>query len=328
MKYILNESKKRTTNSYKINNIELDLDIPVIDNFDDYKFSNVKLKKDVLSNFNSKINLKHNKSDKITIDITKDTDDVLELEIKKAYIGLLEINIEENIKTNLIIKYKSKKDVFNNVKIVINTKENSYIDLTIINLLNDKSKNFIAIENNISSKAKVINNFIDIGSDIKISNINTILNDKSYYTLNNMYIGKNNNIIDMNYNIDIIGKNAVGKINVEGLLNDNAKKSFKGIIDFKKGSTKSVGEEIENVLLLSERTNSKSLPMLLCHEEDVIGSHGVSTGKIDDEKLFYLMSRGLSKKEASDLMINAKFNKIINKIPNKEIKEELIDIFN
>ncbi|HOB25656.1 MAG TPA: SufD family Fe-S cluster assembly protein, partial [Bacilli bacterium] len=71
-----------------------------------------------------------------------------------------------------------------------------------------------------------------------------------------------------------------------------------------------------------------SLPMLLCHEEDVDGSHGVSTGKVDINKLFYIMTRGLSYEDALKLIINGKFNSIINKIPDEVTKQFITDEIN
>ena len=61
--------------------------------------------------------------------------------------------------------------------------------------------------------------------------------------------------------------------------------------------------------------------MLLCHEEDVVGAHGVSTGKIDEEKLFYLMSRGLTEEESKKLILNANYNIVIDKILDEDTKE-------
>ena len=115
---------------------------------------------------------------------------------------------------------------------------------------------------------------------------------------------------------------------IEGLLNDKSKKSFKGTLDFKEGSSNSVGHENENCILLSDEAKSKSLPMMLCHEESVDGAHGVSTGKIDEDRLFYLMSRGLSKEESIKLILNANINKILSNLDNEELEEELLNYIN
>ena len=319
MKYILNESKIKTTNNFKINDISIDLNIPNENNYDLNKSFSIEK----VNDFNSKIGLKHDVADKVEININEDKNDVIEYNINSSLIQIIIINIDENITSNLVIKFMSKEEVFSNVKVIVNTKNNSNLNLTIINLLDNNSNFFLAIENTVSDNSFVKNNFIDIGSNTKISNINSILKNNSEFYLNNIYYGKDNNIIDLNYNVDLIGNNSKGYITVEGILDDNAKKSFKGIIDFKEGAKESIGSEYENVLLLSDTSKSKSLPMLLCHEEDVIGNHGVSVGKLDDEKLFYLMSRGFSKKEAEKLIVDAKFNKIISNINNEKIIDEL-----
>jgi len=78
-------------------------------------------------------------------------------------------------------------------------------------------------------------------------------------------------------------------------------------------------------MLLSDNAKSLSLPMLLCSEEDVEGMHSSSAGKIEEKELFYIMSRGFSKKEAMKLMVRAKFNNIIESITSKELQEEILN---
>ncbi len=63
---------------------------------------------------------------------------------------------------------------------------------------------------------------------------------------------------------------------------------------------------------------------MLCEEENVVGSHGVSSGKVSDEKLFYIMSRGLSRKDAERLIVLANFSSILKDIPSEEIRESIM----
>ena len=70
------------------------------------------------------------------------------------------------------------------------------------------------------------------------------------------------------------------------------------------------------------------MPMLLCTEEDVIGNHATASGKVDDKTMFYIISRGISKKDAEKLIVKANFNKLLTMIKDEEIKtkiNELID---
>ena len=85
---------------------------------------------------------------------------------------------------------------------------------------------------------------------------------------------------------------------------DSATKVFRGTIDFKKGCKKSIGDENEFCVLLSDNTVSRSLPMLLCSEEDIIGTHSSASGYVSDKSLFYIMSRGISRKKAYKLLLS------------------------
>ena len=62
---------------------------------------------------------------------------------------------------------------------------------------------------------------------------------------------------------------------------------------------------------------------MLCHEDDVEGNHASSSGKIDPQILFYIMSRGFSYDEAEALIIESKFSQAIDLLDNEELEEEV-----
>ena len=78
-----------------------------------------------------------------------------------------------------------------------------------------------------------------------------------------------------------------------------SKKYFRGTIDFLRGGKKAVGNESDVCLLLNKGVHSISVPLLLCKEDDVVGNHASSSGQIDQDMLFYLMSRGFNEAGAS-----------------------------
>ena len=326
MKYVLNETPIRTSNNFKINDFIVDLDIKK-DNFSKYEISNINYNESIKDNFNSKIGLTDDKYLNIDID-AKDNIMIKNTFNESNYlVSQININLKENINSNIIILYKSEKEVFNNSKIVINAKKNSKSNISIINLLNNDSKSLISIENTEEDNSDVTINFIDLGGNLKISNYYGKLDGiNSKNNFNNIYMGINDDKIDMNYYLANNNKNTTGYILSNGSLDNNSHKAFKGTIDFIEGSSKSIGEENENCIMLSDTCISRSLPILLCHEEDVQGAHGVSTGKIDESKLFYLMSKGISEKEAKKLIINANFNDIINEITNEEIRQLVTEV--
>ena len=139
-----------------------------------------------------------------------------------------------------------------------------------------------------------------------------------------IYLEKENQLFDLNYIGELRGKKSNIDIDVQGALKDNARKHFKGTIDFKRGCKKAKGNENEACMLLSDKAKSLALPMLLCSEEDVEGNHSTSAGKIEEKELFYIMSRGFELKEAMKLMVRARFNKILENIKNEELKEKIL----
>ena len=166
---------------------------------------------------------------------------------------------------------------------------------------------------------------IDFGGKNSITNYySNLLGNSSDNRLDTIYLGKENQIFDLNYIGELRGEKSNVDIQVQGALRDISKKHFKGTIDFKKGCKKATGNENENCMLLSDTAKSLALPMLLCSEEDVEGNHSSSAGKIGEKELFYIMSRGFSLKEAMKLMVRAKFNKILKNIKNEELKEEVL----
>ena len=332
MEYILNETPLKTTNSFKINNIKMDFNYKKT-NFNKYEINNLdSYKEEIIDSFNSKIGYSDEKCYRLIIDIMESISEpiIINYNFTKDNNYLTSeiiINLFENTSSNIFITFSSKINSFNNVKIVTNSKDNSKSNISVINLLNDESTSLVSFENNLEDNSDIIHNFIDIGGKNKISNYYSNLNGNySANYFNNIYIGKNNDLIDMNYYMSFRGVNNKGNIISEGALNDYSNKSFKGTIDFLEGSKKSDGNELENCLLLSENAKSKSLPMLLCHEEDVIGNHGISVGKIDSEKLFYLETRGLSEEDSIKAIIKSNFNKVLDNIKCKKIKDEILEI--
>ena len=336
MKYTLNKLKTKTTNNFKVNDITLDLEIPKFNNFKDYVITNNSNIKIAISqkeeSITSSIGLTLDKYKEVNLVIPKNIK--IEAPIIFEYdfndndnlVDYFNIIYEENSSANIIIIYRSLSESsnFHFYKENLINKANSFGSLTLINLLNDSSYNFYSIENETLKDSNITHNIIDLGGRVRLSNmISNLVEAKSKNTLNNIYLGVKDNIIDNNYYLINKCPNTANIIRAEGSLDDNSHKTFRGIIDFIKGSSGSVGDEKENCILLSDDAISRSLPELLCGEEDVVGVHGVSTGKVSQSKLFYLMSRGFDEVAAKKLIIFANFSSTISKIPSNDIQEEV-----
>ena len=131
------------------------------------------------------------------------------------------------------------------------------------------------------------------------------------------YLGQKQQTVDLNLVVDHWGQKTTSEINAAGALKDDARKIFRGTIDFKKGSTGSVGNEQETVLMLGDGAVNKTVPLILCAEENVVGNHGATIGELDEDTLFYFESRGISAAEAENIMARAAIERLARTLQNE-----------
>ncbi len=136
------------------------------------------------------------------------------------------------------------------------------------------------------------------------------------------YLRGQDQLLDMNYVIRHYGKRSNSVVNTHGALDGNAKKIFRGTIDFIKGGKTATGAEKEDVLLMSDSVINQTIPLILCAEEDVAGTHGASIGRPDEEVLFYLQSRGITEADAYGILAKAKLDAACSEIANDELREK------
>lgn len=255
---------------------------------------------------------------RLNFDLSKENPTVIDQNIIVA---------EPNSKVTLIVDYYTEDktvSAFHNGLVRVFAKEGSEVNVIKVQRMNDKSTHFDSNMASVSGDGKVNWVTVEIGSSINVTNYNSDLNgDHSSADIYSAYLVDGNRREDLYYTTNHFGRNSLSNMVIEGVLKDNARKVFKGNIDFKKGSSKSKGAQAEEVLLLDPTVKTDTLPMLLCHEEDVDGEHAASVGKIDEDQLFYLMSRGFNEDEAKKLVIEARFRPIFDKIPADDLKNFL-----
>ena len=138
-----------------------------------------------------------------------------------------------------------------------------------------------------------------------------------------VYFGDGKRKLDFNYVIHQRGKRTSATMNVRGALTDKSDKIFRGTLDFQRGAKGSTGRELEEVIILSSGTRNRSVPLMLAEEDEVDGHHAVSIGRLDEEKIFYLMSRGLDKAAAERLIVEAAFNPVIEKFSDETLRAQV-----
>ena len=119
------------------------------------------------------------------------------------------------------------------------------------------------------------------------------------------YLGHGNQELDFNYILRHHGAKSTCNLYANGVLAGASKKTLRGTIDLVRGCKGAEGTERETVLLVDERVENKTIPVILCDEDDVAGNHGATIGHVAADQLFYLKCRGLSQEAAEGLFATA-----------------------
>lgn len=233
---------------------------------------------------------------------------------------------EEDSEITILLDYQSTSDVAGVHGSITNiyAKKNSRIHLIQVQLLNDQSLHFNQIVGYVEEGASIDVTQIELGANKNFVGSEVILgSDSSSYENQTIYLGTGKQVIDMNYLAKHLGKHSKSKMIAKGSLDDESRKIFRATIDFKRGCSYATGEELEETLLLSPNIKNKSVPLILCEEDNVSGAHAANIGNLKESQMFYLMSRGLTEEESKQLLIRSRFESIYSHIPNELLKEKI-----
>jgi len=143
---------------------------------------------------------------------------------------------------------------------------------------------------------------------------------KAETELNLAYMLSEKEKADFNLVVNHFGEKTLSNIVSDGVLRKDAVKIFRGTIDLKHGAKGASGTEQENVLLMDDNVVNQTIPVILCDEDDVEGNHGATIGRLDEEILFYMESRGISLEAAYELIAEARMESAIHGIKDSEIE--------
>ena len=178
-------------------------------------------------------------------------------------------------------------------------------------------------------RAKVTLTQIELGgSHIDAGFHATLAGYQSSFYSNTAYICQGTQYLDMNQVVVHKGKKTVCDMKTHGTAKDESTKTYRGTIDMVKGCAGSNGNEIETTLLLSPKAVVKAAPIILCGEEDIAAEHGSTIGKLSDDMLFYMNSRGIDQKTAEDLLTRAKVTAAASAIEDEGIRQEIEGFLN
>ena len=155
------------------------------------------------------------------------------------------------------------------------------------------------------------------GSTIGLGLTANLVGAQARLDLNNRYHATHEETLDINHLVRMRGTSTRALLTESGVLNEAAKKTLRATIDLVRGAKDAQGNEIETVMILGDDVVNKTMPVILCDEDDVAGNHGATIGSVSPEQLDYLAARGLSHQAAEQMFIRALFEDAIINAPEE-----------
>ena len=275
-----------------------------------------------LSNKHSKILIKKGYSFKKPLIIYHLTNE----KMKSKNINLrLDFELEQNTTLKLIDFFSDDSEKnFMNIFYNFNLDK----DAILKNYKIDKSlnKNLKYSFNNIDQKQNSISEtfVFSAGSDYFKNEINCNLKGEySSAFINGIFSLDDNKQHEIRTTINHLVENTKSYQLIKSVLGKNTKSAYQGRIYVDSKAQKTDGYQLSKAILLDETSEFNAKPELEIYADDVKCSHGSASGSLDDNSIFYLMSRGLNYKQAKGLLINGFLLDVIEKITDAEIKDLL-----
>ena len=155
------------------------------------------------------------------------------------------------------------------------------------------------------------------GSTIGLGLTANLVGARARLDLNNRYHATHEETLDINHLVRMRGTSTRAQLTESGVLNEAAKKTLRATIDLVRGAKDAQGNEIETVMILGDDVVNKTMPVILCDEDNVAGNHGATIGSVSPEQLDYLAARGLSRQAAEQLFVRALFEDAIINAPEE-----------
>jgi len=234
----------------------------------------------------------------------------------------LDIDLEDDVSLNVInISNENTKNNFLNYRQKINIGKNSVLKNYSLDINPTSNIKYSFKDINLDKNSHLEYFILSKGSKFAKHDINCSLNNE-YGSV------ALNGIIDLNEKkhheiktvINHNEENCKSYQLIKSVLNDNSKGVYQGKIYVNSKAQKTDGYQLSRALLLNDDVEFNAKPELEIYADDVKCSHGSTSGNIDENSIFYLMSRGLSHAQSKRLLTNGFLNEVVEKITNQDVK--------
>ena len=234
----------------------------------------------------------------------------------------MDINLEDGSSLDIVnIANQNAKNNFLNFRQKINIGKNSVLKNYSLDISPTSNIKYSFNDINLDKNSHLEYFIFSKGSKFAKHDINCSLNnDHGSVSLNGIIDLDNEKHHEIKTSINHNEENCKSYQLIKSVLNENSKGVYQGKIYVNSKAQKTDGYQLSRALLLNDDVEFNAKPELEIYADDVKCSHGSTSGNIDENSIFYLMSRGLSHAQSKKLLTNGFLNEVIEKISNKNIK--------
>ncbi len=236
------------------------------------------------------------------------------------------IYLEDNTSAEIIFEYigEENSEYFTNTVSNITLEENSLLKFYKIQNESEKAFHIERTDIKQQNSSSVKHFSLSFGAAITRNDINAKLDGENIEcNLYGLYLGNKNQQIDNHTFIEHSEPNCNSNELYKGILDNEAKGIFSGKILVQKEAQKTNAFQSNKSVLLSDKAISNSKPQLEIYADDVKCSHGATVGKLDQEALFYIRSRGVPLEAARSMLIRAFIDDVVKEITIEQLKEKV-----
>ena len=234
----------------------------------------------------------------------------------------MDINLEDDSSLDIVnIANQNAKNNFLNFRQKINIGKNSVLKNYSLDISPTSNIKYSFNDINLDKNSHLEYFILSKGSKFAKHDINCSLNnDHGSVSLNGIIDLDNEKHHEIKTSINHNEENCKSYQLIKSVLNENSKGVYQGKIYVNSKAQKTDGYQLSRALLLNDDVEFNAKPELEIYADDVKCSHGSTSGNIDENSIFYLMSRGLSHAQSKKLLTNGFLNEVIEKISNKNVK--------
>jgi Fe-S cluster assembly protein SufD len=209
----------------------------------------------------------------------------------------------------------------------IAAEENSNVQYGSLQNLDEKTYNYTLKRGHAGTYASIDWIEGNIGSRLTKSSVETYLKgDSSESQIVGAFFGHDDQHFDVNARVWHEAEHTTADLVTRGVLDDEARSVYEGVQDVGSGAWDTSSYQRENTLMLSDESEADASPKLIINNHDTEASHSATVGQVDQEELFYMISRGVDPQSAKDMLVEGFFVPVLEEVAVDELREDLKDL--